>query len=160
MLQHERRITCRLVCWKGLEQRHYHQARGEVSNISTPDPHEWVDGASVGVMLDTIQVRDWSLSWECRTKRHAGLGILLEGVKQHEVQDRRCSKCTCNMMLGVEPIGSFYRVSRCCCEYSSKAEPFPHIIQIGPCHLNPKTLNPQTPNPSTPKCHEPQVLKP
>ena len=136
MLQDEKRVTCRLVCWKRLEQRHYHQAEGEVSKISTPDPHACVGGAgaSVGVTLDTIQARDWSLSWECRVMRHAGLGILPEGVNQHEVQDRRFSKCTCNMMLGVEPIGSFYRVSRCCCEYSSKAEPFPHIIQIGPCH--------------------------
>ena len=74
MLQDEKRVTCRLVCWQGLEQRHYHQAQGEVSNISTPDPHACVDGASVGVMLDTIQARDWSLSWECRVMRHAGLG--------------------------------------------------------------------------------------
>ena len=42
--------------------------------MSTPDPHAWVDGASVGVMLDTIQVRDWSLYCECRIIRHAGLG--------------------------------------------------------------------------------------
>ena len=61
--------------------------------------------------------------------------ILLEGVHQHEVRDPRCTKCTRNMMLGVEPIGSFYRVPQCCCEYPSKTEPFPHIIQIGPCHL-------------------------
>ena len=102
MLQDEKRVTCRLVCWQGLEQRHYHQAQGEVSNISTPDPHACVDGASVGVMLDTIQARDWSLSWEAGSCGMLDLGrILLEGVNQHEVQDPSCTKCTCNMMLGV-----------------------------------------------------------